>query len=318
MGIEGPEGPLGVVVNPSSAMGHGRRVAAKVLARFRSAGHEGVEILGRDAESCRAAILEACATGVRGLVLVGGDGLIGLTVQLPEARALPIGVVPAGSGNDFARHFGLARRPDLAVRRILATEAEPRAVDLGVVTLPVEDPPPAGALASRHGLREHWFACGLSIGFDAGINRRANSIRLPIGPIRYHLALLLELMTLRSRPLAVEFPDGDAEGGAFTGLLATAMNTRVLGGGIPLAPSASAEDGFLEFVEVVHASRARVLSLLLVLARGRHGRLPEVRITRTRRVRVEAGAEVAYADGDRVGAGPFDIRVEPRALRLLG
>lgn len=333
----GTDKPFGVVVNPTSALGRGRRVARRVLAAFAAAGVAAVEISGPDAEGCREAVRSACAPGLRGLVLVGGDGLIGLVLQLPEARALPIGVVPAGSGNDFARQFGLRGHPRSAVHRILAAESTPRSVDLGVVALPAEpsaaprsaapqsaaprsaapsSPDPGQADADA---REHWFAGGLSIGFDAAINRRANALRLPLGPLRYHLALLIELAVLRSRPFTVstETATGRHETRSFDGLLATAMNIRAIGGGIPLAPGASADDGLLDLVEVSHGTRLRILSVLGVLARGRHERLPEVRITRVRSARIEAGDEVAYADGERVGRSPFQVRVAPAALTLL-
>lgn len=319
--------PFGVVVNPTSALGRGRRVARRVLAAFAKAGVAAVEISGPDAEACREAVRSACATGLRGLVLVGGDGLIGLVLQLPEARALPIGVVPAGSGNDFARQFGLRGHPRSAVHRILSVESTPRSVDLGVVALPAEPPAaPQSAVPSSPDpgqadadVREHWFAGGLSIGFDAAINRRANALRLPLGPLRYHLALLIELAALRSRPFTIstETATGRHETRSFDGLLATAMNIRAIGGGIPLAPGASADDGLLDLVEVSHGTKLRILSVLGVLARGRHERLPEVRITRVHRARIEAGDEVAYADGERVGRSPFEVRVAPAALTLL-
>lgn len=313
--------PFGVVVNPVSAFGRGARTAHRVLSAFAERGVAAIELSGIDADGCREAVRLACGAGLRGLVLVGGDGLIGLTLQLPEARELPIGVVPAGSGNDFARQFGLSADPARAVERILAAEADPQRVDLGVVRLPVEAPHEdvhEGADEDAHpdaepATREHWFACGLSVGFDAAVNRRANALRLPIGPLRYHLALLAELCTLRSRPFTVT----TAEQRRFTGLLATAMNTRTIGGGIPLAPGAATDDGLLDLVEVSHGSRLRILSVLGLLAQGRHEPLPEVTITRTAQARIEAPGEIAYADGERVGAGPFTIRSMPGALRLL-
>ena len=298
--------PFGVVVNPSSAIGRGARVARRVLAACAAEGVPAVELSGSDADRCREAVRAGCARGLRGLVLVGGDGLIGLVIQLAEARALPIGIVPAGSGNDFARQFGLSGRPRRAVRRILSAAASPQRVDLGIVALPAEGDPKRS--------REHWFAGGCSIGFDAAINRRANAIRLPLGPLRYHLALLAELATLRSRPFTLTTGGGERR---FTGLLATAMNTRAIGGGIPLAPRARVDDGVLDLVEVTHGSRLRVLSVLGLLARGRHEPLPEVTITRVDRVRIEAGDEVAYADGERVRRGPFEIRPVRGALTLL-
>jgi len=299
--------PFGVVVNPAAALGRGERAARRVFRELHHLGVPAIRLAGTDAASCQEAIRQGSRSGLRGLILVGGDGLIGLTLQVPEARALPIGIVPAGSGNDFARQFDLQGGARRAVRRILAAESHPMSVDLGVVTRP--------------GAHEHWFACGLSIGFDASINRRANRIQLPLGPLKYHAALLIELARLTSRPLTLTTRSTerseDPETRSFTGLLATAMNTRTIGGGIPLAPGASTSDGELDLVQVAHGSKRRILSVLGVLARGRHERLPEVRITRFTHARIDAGAEIAYADGDEVGVGPFEIRVAPAAIRLL-
>ncbi|MGO3147968.1 MAG: diacylglycerol/lipid kinase family protein [Leucobacter sp.] len=293
--------PFGVVVNPRSARGRGARTARKVLQALDARGVGARVITGRDAADCSEQLREACVRGdLRGLILVGGDGLIGLVIQLAEARALPIGIVPAGSGNDFARQFALSHSPTKAVTRILSATHHPQSVDLGVSTLP--------------GNREHWFAGALNVGFDAAINRRANAIALPIGPLRYQIALLAELMFLKSRPFSVRT---HATEHSYTGLLTTVMNTRTIGGGIPLAPSASVHDGELNLVEVTHAGKRRVLSVLGRLARGTHESLPEVTITPITRIRIEAGDEVAYSDGERVGTGPFDVRVAPGALTLL-
>lgn len=318
--------PFGLVVNPFSAFGRGKRAAVRTARALAERGVRVVPVSGRDAAHCREQLRAATGTGLRGLVLVGGDGILGLVLQVPEARRLPLGIVPAGSGNDFARQFGLPHDPVAAVERILAAESAPRSVDLGVVHLP--DPERPGQE------REHWFAGGLSVGFDAAVNRRANAIRLPLGPFRYHLALIVEVLTIVPRAFAVRWTrnagavgsgtDSGAGTGpdpahrrAFTGLLATVMNIRAIGGGIPLTPQAEPDDGALDLLMVDACSTVRLLSVLGVLARGRHARLPEVRMERTARVGIEAGSEVAYADGEPVGVGPFEISVAPGALRLL-
>ncbi|GAA2823110.1 diacylglycerol kinase (ATP) [Leucobacter komagatae] len=294
------EAPFGVVVNPSSALGRGARVATRVLAAFEAAGVHAIEISGSDAADCQARVRAASREGLRGLVLVGGDGLLGLVLQVAEARELPIGLVPAGSGNDFARQFALEHAPAAAVSRILAAEHAPLSVDLGVV--------------ERPGAAEHWFAGGLSIGLDAAINRRANALRLPLGPFRYHIALVAEILTLKQRRFRVRVGSSER---SFTGILSTVMNARAIGGGIPLAPRASVHDGMLDLVEVTDGTKLRLLSVLGLLARAQHEDLPEVTITRVERVRVEAGDEIAYSDGELVGTGPFEVRVAPGALRFL-
>ncbi|WP_427870733.1 diacylglycerol/lipid kinase family protein [Leucobacter luti] len=316
----GADAPFGLVVNPTSALGRGRRVAERVRRRLEATGVHAVVISGGDAGDCSARIAAAARDGLRGLILVGGDGLLGLALQLAEVRELPLGIVPAGSGNDFARQFRLPGRPRAALARILSAIESPRPVDLGVVTRP--DPERPGEVATT------WFAGGLSVGFDAAINRRANDLRLPLGPLRYQLALLGEIVALRPRRFSVDVdpvpgaatkhgPGGIRRTREFAGLLATVMNIGSLGGGIPIAPDADASDGQLDLVEVIAVTRPRLLSVLGVLARGRHGALPEVRFTRGTGFTIDAPGEVAYADGERVGSGPFRVTVAPGALRLL-
>ncbi|MBK0420542.1 hypothetical protein JD292_00385 [Leucobacter sp. CSA2] len=303
---DGRELPFGLVVNPRSALGRGKRVAVRVARELEAAGIPIELISGEDANACAAAVAEASRAGLRGLILVGGDGLLGLVLQIAAARALPLGIVPAGSGNDFARNFGVPRGHREAVARILANERAPHAVDLGVVRFP--DPGAPG------GFSERWFAGGLSIGFDAAINRRANAIRLPIGGFRYQLGLVAEIVALAARPFRVRTGTRERE---FDGLLTSVMNIRTLGGGIPIAPEARTDDGMLDLIEVTACSRPRLVSVLGVLARGRHAGLPEVTFETVSSARIDAPGEIAYADGERVGEGPFEVRAAPAAIRLM-
>lgn len=292
------------MVNPSSALGRGARVAVRVKRALRKAGVASIMISSPSAARCQVEVAEAATAGVQGLILVGGDGLISTVLQVEAARGLPMALVPAGSGNDFARQFDLPRNPSRAVHALL--QATPRSVDLGVVHYrgPGGDP------------REKWFAGGLSLGFDAAINRRANALRLPIGPLRYLAALFAEIAALQMRDFAVTRQGLPRH--HYSGLLATVMNIRTLGGGIPISPRSRTDDGQFELVEVAHVGKLRLLSVLGLLARGRHEALPEVTVTSVPAVSIEAGTEIAFADGDEVGTGPFEVHVAPGALTLLG
>lgn len=303
--------PFALVVNPSSALGRGSRVASRVSRALSRAGVPSITIAAPSAAECQLQVARAAEGGLRGLILVGGDGLVGAVIQVPAARALPIGLVPAGSGNDLARQFSLSSRPRRAVRRALSAERRPRSVDLGVV--------------GRAGKPDHWFAGGLSIGFDAAINRRANAIRLPLGPVRYLIGLVAEIATLKMRRFAVTNVQGAGPAGAgapchdreFAGILCTITNIRTLGGGIPISPRSDASDGMLELIEVSEATKPRLASVMGTLARGKHEALPEVTMTSLSSAHIDAGDEIAYADGDLVGPGPFTVRVAPGALTLL-
>ena len=291
---------FGAVINPMAARGRGRRTAARVLREFARRGVPVEVIVGESVQHSRDLVRRRAEQGLRGLVLIGGDGLIGLLLQEPSVRALPIGIIPAGSGNDFARQLQIPRNPRSAVQRLLTTEAAPRRIDLGCISTPLTP--------------EHWFAGGLSVGFDARVNSRANRVRLPLGPLRYFIGLFAELIHLRPLDITVT-RDGQTQ--KFRGLLASVMNIRTLGGGIPISPESDVEDGALDLIEVSSVVRRRFLSVLGVLARGRHGSLPEVRMSRVESVTIDAGDEIAYADGDEVGTGPFEVRVAPGALTVL-
>ena len=294
-----PQLPLGVVVNPHSALGRGRRAGRRIAELLASRGLPVTVLSGGDQAECALAISRA-APNVRGFLLVGGDGLLSMFLQLPEAREKPFAIIPAGSGNDFAREFGVPRhQPAKALKRALQAEARPRHVDALIVT------------AANGG--ERWVGCGFSLGFDARINRRANAIRLPIGPLRYQVALLAEVLAGGSRTFDLEL-DGTTL--RYPGLLTTVMNTRTLGGGIPVIPNADPEDGQLDVISVEQVTRRRLLSVLGLLAQGKHPGLPEVTIERGLRLRLASPGEIGYADGERVGEGPFDIRVAAGALTV--
>lgn len=309
--------PFALVINPHSALGRGPRVAARVGKALQVAGVTWVTISASSAEECQRQVAHEAAGGLRGLILVGGDGLVSSVLQVAAARALPIGLVPAGSGNDFARQFDLPTNPRRAVSALLAAESKPNRVDLGLVTLP------GTGDAHTPSAREQWFAGGLSIGVDAAINRRANDLRLPIGPLRYVIGLLAEVLMLRTRRFVISqlVPDPTQPGTATTqeyaGLIATVMNIRTLGGGIPISPNSRVDDGRLELVQITQPAKGKLLAVLGKLARGQHISLPEVTITPVESVRIDAGDEIAFADGDAVGTGPFQVQVQPGALTLL-
>lgn len=291
--------PLGVVVNPHSALGRGRRAGRRVAEHLARHGVPVTVLSGSDAAECAEAIRLA-APNVRGFLLVGGDGLLSMFLQIPEARVMPFAIVPAGSGNDFAREFGVPRhQPVKALRRALRGEAHPRKVDALLVS-------------GADGV-ERWVGCGFSLGFDAHINRRANSIRLQLGPLRYQLALIAEVIAGQSSTFDLTI---DGVRRSYPGLLTTVMNTRTLGGGIPITPGADPMDGKLDVISVDQVTRKRLFSVLGMLARGTHPRLPEVHIVRGRSITLAADGEQGYADGELVGQGPFTIRVAPGALTV--
>lgn len=292
---------LVVAVNPMASFGRRRAVGPRVIERLRSAGHTVVGIQAADIEQLRREAGRAVDAGADALVVVGGDGMANLGIGIVAGTAVPLGIVPSGTGNDLADGFGIPTDdPEAATDRLLAAlGGPPRVIDAGRV---------------RCGEATTWFGCVVSAGFDAVVNERANRMTRPRGRSRYIVALLRELVTLRARPYRIVV---DGEEIQVEAMLVSVANNRSLGGGMRIVPHADVADGRLDLFVVTRMPRLRFLRLFPKVFAGEHTGLPEVSFRRLTTVRIEAEGVVAYADGERLGPLPVEVTVVPGALRIL-
>jgi diacylglycerol kinase (ATP) len=290
-----------VLGNPAAGAGRGHRAVEQTLAAVRARGHDVEELRAADGAAARACVERAVADGATRLVVVGGDGLAHLATQVVAGTDVVLGMVPVGTGNDFARGLGLVDGHgdiDAAVARALADAA------------------PVDALHTNHG----WVASVATLGFSAAVNARANRLRRPRGGLRYTVATLLELPRLRPLPLHIEL-DG-VHHDVDVSLLAVA-NTAYFGGGMAICPDADPTDGRLELALVGAVGRATLLRFFPQVFRGRHVTHPAVTMLSGRHLRIDhAPPETAdaglWGDGEPVGPLPVDIEVVPAALHIAG
>jgi diacylglycerol kinase (ATP) len=298
-------GRIVLAVNPHASFGKNATAGQQVLDALRAAGFDVVLCEADNYRDLCDSVVAAVAVDTSALVVVGGDGMVHLGVQVARDTGVPLGVIPTGTGNDLARHLDIPLgappgNPDAAVASFLKSfPSEPRRIDLGVSTGPdgVETP----------------FGCVLSAGFDAIVNERANRLRFPKGRHRYTLALLIELARLR--PISYQLViDGVDHSGEY--LLVAVANSRSFGGGMKVTPEAELDDGWLDVFVLTPLSRFDFLRIYPQVFAGTHVRDPRVRILRGRQVHLEATGVVAYADGEAVSALPIDVRVEPGVLQV--
>ncbi|ANF30402.1 diacylglycerol kinase [Leifsonia xyli] len=290
-----------VAVNPMASFGHRRDVGPRVVERLRAAGHRVVAMDEANIELLRRETAKAIQDGADALIVVGGDGMANLGIDLVAETGLPLGIVPSGTGNDLADGLGIPVNDTEAAIGVLlaALQREPRTIDAGTI---------------RHGELTTWFGCVVSAGFDATVNERANLMTRPRGRSRYVVALIRELATLHPRPYRIQADGRLIEVDA---MLVSVANNRSLGGGMRIAPDADLSDGMLDLFIVERMSRLRFLRMFPKVFRGEHTDLPEVTLLRAASVRIEADGIVAYADGERIGPLPIDVTVAPGALRVL-
>jgi diacylglycerol kinase (ATP) len=293
---------IAVLANPRAGHGRHRGLLPAVLQRLGAAGRP-VRLLSADtAAEAEKACHRAVAEGVGALVTVGGDGTVHLGLQAVAGTPVGFGVIPAGTGNDFAAGTGVPMNPLTAATAVAAAVRTGRthAVDLARVT---------GA-----GGEVRWFGAVLAAGFDAVVNERANRLRWPRGPRRYDLAIVLELSRLRPRRYALELDGADH---SFTGVLVAVGNCPSYGGGLRICPDADPADGLLDVVVAASLGRAALTRLKPRLRRGTHLADPRVTSYRAREIKIGAEDIIAYADGERIGPLPLTIGCAPGAVRLL-
>lgn len=286
---------LVVLVNPAARGGRGLRLLDPVLRRLRRDGRPVSVIVGTSAEDALGRARAAVAAGPGALVAFGGDGLVHLAVQAVTGTGVPLGIIPAGTGNDIAAALGIPRRDPLAAAGIVL-DGTPTRVD-----------------AARIGA-DRWFAGVLACGFDSRVNERANALTWPGGTARYLRAVAQELRVFRPIRFTVTL---DGETAEHEAMLVAVANTRSYGAGMRVCPAASPYDGLLDVFILRALPRAAFLAALPRVYWGGHVTHPAVTIRRARSVRLAAADVIAYADGERIGPAPVDCAVAPGALSVL-
>jgi diacylglycerol kinase (ATP) len=244
------------------------------------------------------------------ILIFGGDGTIHRHLPALVRLGLPVLVVPAGSGNDFARALKLrsARDSLRAWRGFESGKARVQAVDLGVIT---------AADAPEH---PHYFCCVAGCGLDSLAARRAN--RMPRW-LRGHGGYVLALLPILFRPPAVSMrmtrfhSEGREEAGKLT-LLAAFANTQFYGDGMRIAPQADFADGKLDICRISPMNPLKLLGMFPTVYFGRHLSMGEVEYSQAERVRVETETPLdIYADGEFVCKTPVEVGVAAGALRVI-
>jgi diacylglycerol kinase (ATP) len=267
------------------------------------------------------------------VLLFGGDGTIHRHLGQLVKLGLPVLVVPAGSGNDFARALELRRvRDSLAAwQKFCSGAATVRAIDLGVISA-VENAGEATPLG-RSELHEavhpvapggsRYFCCVAGVGLDGEVSRRAN--RLPRwlrGHGGYALAMAPTIFSFSPLPMKI-FTAADSDGDWVVRsdqptTLAVFANTPVYGGGMKVAPQAKMDDGLLDVCTVRAVSAAKLFFMFPSVYSGRHLQIREVEYFQSGRVRVETERPLdVYADGEYVCRTPIEVRVQGAALKVV-
>ena len=310
-----------VIFNPASGHGRGARrieLYRKLLDR-RLGSHEWVrtEAAGDEGELAEHALRE----GADLVVAVGGDGTWSQVADRLVASGeseVALGVLPAGTGNDFARSLGISYgSPEEAVAALAARKT--RRIDVGRVVSPWR-PAAVGSARAAGDLMDapRHFLNVVGFGFDVAVIDATAGARFLRGAALYKLTAMQQLLLYQSARLRLSSGEGWSVEGRH--LILTISNGRIFGGGFPIAPGASLRDGRLDACAIGDASplgRARLFGLA---GKGRHIGAPGVTVRQDSAFTVRFEEAVRYeVDGDVHESPTGEVRIEsvPEALSVV-
>jgi len=251
---------------------------------------------------------QALDDGYRTIVAVGGDGTVnevinGLVEEGSVDPEVALGIIPWGTGADFARVLDIPRDYVEACRQLLRLES--RLVDLGKIT------------CLREGREvERYFINAAGLGFDGEVADLVNRFPKVLGgTITYLACLLIGLVTYRNKNVEFSF-DGQPVRGRVNSVVL--CNGRYFGGGMFIAPGASLDDGLFDVVILGNLNKLEVVVNLPRIYKGTHLTHPKVSHFYAKEVHVEARERMfIQAEGELIGEAPATFQMIPRALKVL-
>lgn len=288
-----------VIVNPSARSGRGAR--ALMRSGLLQSSYDGISldvVESRSPDHFREVVRDSQNDDLDALGLAGGDGTVTLALDaLNGVNRVPIGILPSGSGNDFALQIGVPR--DLRGALDVLLHGAVRSVDI--------------VSAAPGNAR---YCCVASVGLDEVALQFIHRSPFPRSMALNIVSVLRALPAYRPRHVKMSWEGGALEGNI---MFAAVTNTRSYGGGFKVNPAAVVDDGVLDICVVRQMSRLRLLSQFPKVLRGTHGTIPEVVFARSPWVRIEGQPALPVSlDGELPRlATPTELRCQPGALRVL-
>jgi diacylglycerol kinase (ATP) len=290
-----------VVYNPRAANGRARSLLPKVRGALEARGVEAEWLVTERSGHAVELVAEADLGSFDAVVAAGGDGTVFETVngyfRNPADEKAPFGVLPIGTGNAYARDLGLQTRQLERAAELIAGSGR-RHIDVARFTTAGEP---------------HYFLNILGLGFVSDVGERAHRLKL-FGNLSYTLAVVLETLTLRSYPMAIEL---DGQLLERDNIFCEISNTRYTSNFL-MAPEAKIDDGLLDVTLLGPLTRRRLLTAFPKVFSGEHVHLDEVESFQARSIRIRTEEpKVLAPDGEVFGTSPVEIECLHRALEVF-
>ena len=297
-----------IILNPMADMGNAWRVARdlrSITVEHGNVDWSGTVYPGHAIELAKQASEESYDM----VIAMGGDGTVHEVMngimQAPEHKRPILGVVPVGSGNDFAHGIGASKDSIQALRRALTGETS--TVDLGLMT-------------EENG-RQEYFDNTLGIGFGAIVTIRSHKLPILRGFLMY-LAAVIQTIILDHHPMKMQIETDDQKWEQKVIYLVLCNGPRE-GGGFLIAPDAKIDDGIIHYAMITDVSRPMMFRIVPEVMKGTHGRFKQVRMGSCKKFTLIADRPLyIHADGEIFSGPGTDIRkvsfeILPNALKVV-
>ncbi|MBR4361090.1 MAG: diacylglycerol kinase family lipid kinase [Clostridia bacterium] len=280
------------ICNPTAGSGRGEKIGHKIQAILDS---ERIPCLLRMTERPGHATelaRQARDAQAETVLAIGGDGTAFEVARGLVGSDTPLGVIPAGTGNDFVKTIGVPQDPESALEYVLASE--PQKTDVGEIN-------------------GEMFLNEIGTGFDVSVlDYAAKAKKYCRGLLPYLYGVMQTLFRFHAVPITCSVDGGPAV--TRDAFVVGVANGRWIGGGIGIAPDARADDGLLDVVIVDKISRRKLLNRLIGLMKGKILTFPETHFVRASQVAFSAPAMRVNVDGEILAMPSVQARVLPGAL----
>ncbi|CAN7558876.1 diacylglycerol/lipid kinase family protein [Paenibacillus sp. LjRoot56] len=305
---------IGIIVNPLSGNGRGANIWGDIQAYLQANRISYLAKLTTQAgEATQHAITLIQEHHVRQIIIIGGDGTVheaagGVWQHQNSNGSSPVcslAVIPAGTGNDFAKAYGIPNHP-LEALHIALHAADTLQIDL------------------LHASQINQVAVNsIGAGFDGMVAKLTNEAsykkflnRLGLGRLSYFISILRVFATYQPSTAWIEVD------GSVTKLpnmwLAAVANIPFYGGAIQICPTASPTDGMADVVVIQSKSRLRLLPVLFTVYQGKHTEHPAVTFYKGKSISIRTEKPLlVQADGEFAGSTPLQIELLPAAITVI-
>lgn len=239
---------------------------------------------------------EAIQNGFKSIIAVGGDGTILEVANGMIGGKATMGIIPAGTGNDFIKTVGIPNDPEIAVNILL--EEKQKMIDIGLA----DD--------------KRYFLNVSGTGFDVEVLKNTEKIKgFLTGLTAYYTAVLMAVFGYKFKKVILKTKDMVIEKNV---LLVAVANGIAYGGGMKVAPEASVEDGLLDVTIVEKMPRWKIPFQLPKFIKGEHQKLKYICKFKCESVTIETEkAEPINMDGEIIGTTPVTFSVKRNAINVF-